>query len=143
MTQPQAVENCENLGMELISVSTRQIHNAISKLYKFFPTLDHSWTSGSDKNERGTFVWEGSVNPLGPHAFSNWYPKYPSNTNVTTYIVIRKDDYLWVNQGPEIFRAAFCILDLDVFLFQMGKERQENLRRLGQKPIAVKKDYNQ
>lgn len=127
----KAMEICEKLEMELISIPTQRVQIDIVNVAKLYP-LENIWTSGNDETELGVFLWKGSTLPNVAHVYSNWMANRPTKLTTRSYIAVDKVSKQWTNFAASVLCSVVCVTDLDLFIIKKHRERYINLMRLSE-----------
>ena len=94
-TWKEADRWCRDGDMQLVSVETREEQ---LKLADFLASMANGtalafWTSGSDVEKEGQWVWTATGDEL---AYTNWAPRQPDNSEgVQHHLVIDADTFQW------------------------------------------------
>lgn len=128
----KALESCEKINMELISIPSLRVQNDLVNIAKLYP-LEHIWTSGNDDLELGVFLWQGTTLPNAVHVYSNWMANKPTKLATRSYIAIDKASKQWMNIAASTLCSVVCVTDLDLFIIKKHSERNANLMRLAEK----------
>uniref|UniRef100_A0A8D8MYB1 Macrophage mannose receptor 1 n=1 Tax=Culex pipiens TaxID=7175 RepID=A0A8D8MYB1_CULPI len=76
----KAVEFCHSLGMQLVTIDSREENDALAKFIqstdKFNELKNEFWIGGSDLSEEGTFSWLGTGKLV---TYANWSVNEPNN----------------------------------------------------------------
>ncbi|KAK9871123.1 hypothetical protein WA026_011407 [Henosepilachna vigintioctopunctata] len=82
--------------MDLLNIETEEENNLITQMLTNLTNIDHVWTSGTDLQEEGSYVWMSTGEGF---TFTNWEPRQPDNfLNAEHCIEIRKSNeqgYYW------------------------------------------------
>ncbi|XP_065074019.1 C-type lectin 37Da-like [Ochlerotatus camptorhynchus] len=83
----KAHEFCITLGMEMVSVHTRQDHNELVKYIERsdkFSNATRFWLGASDLAEEGVYTWVSSGRLV---TFTNWAENEPNDVNNTEHCI--------------------------------------------------------